>query len=97
MSIRTRAVLSFLVALVVSSCGSPTDPPEPFEVSMSAVVTFEDWNAETNRYECHYTLTAWVTGEAADEGAWLSGTFEVRRDNGTSQGVFNIGLVETVD
>ena len=85
------------VAAVSTACSEAIAPPPPFVISISSVVTSAEWNNETERYECSFTLTASAGGGSAGAYAeWQSGEGQWRYFNGNAE-PFSLNNTDLLD
>jgi hypothetical protein len=85
--------MGFGLVLVLAACGAEEviapPPPPPFAVSFSTSTSSAAWNAETQRYECRYEITARATGgEVGSKGFWLASEWQFRFPDGTNRTYF---------
>lgn len=95
-----KMALVLAVAVAAAGCkGTPTEPPEPFQLVITYVVTKVGWNEQLQprRYECSYTLTARTSGGVeGDAATWLDSEWQFRWANGTNQ-TYSLDLVDVLD
>lgn len=87
-----------LFVLVLVGCGGDlVEPPPPFRIAFSQEVTSKGFNAQLQREQCNYTVTAVASGGVVGDFAlWGPIDIESRFADGTIE-TFPIGQTEPVD
>ena len=76
---------ALLVLILVGCGGDPAGPASPFGVAFSQVVNSKGFNAQMQREECDFTVTAVASGgEEGELALWGSYDVEFRYPDGTS-------------